>query len=96
VVVVVETVEEAGAEEGEEGEEEGGATAEITQKCISSKGQEISFLPPFESNAGDVFIWVFLASLVLAFLYPARCVTDECTRNAQKLIQIGCLTACTS
>jgi hypothetical protein len=53
VVVVVEAVEEVGAEEGEG---EGGATAEISQKSLYFKGEEISFLVPFESNAGGIFI----------------------------------------
>lgn len=41
---------EGGAEEAEEGEEDRGVIVEISQKCMHSKGEEISFLLPFESN----------------------------------------------
>lgn len=65
-MVVVEAVEEGGAEEAEV---EVGATAEIFPEIDIPREKGISFLLPFESNGKSLFICV-------SFSVPARCVTD--------------------
>lgn len=64
-------------DEAEEGEEEGGATADISQKFIYSKGEEISFLLPFERRR------VYLGSPCFTGV-DIFCIH---TWKAQKLIQ---------